>query len=239
MTWRAAGTSLLVVSLFSVGCGGDEAAITSTLPAPAATTMTTLAAMTTVAAEQPNEPTATGGLGVDGVAGPKDGGPTNEAGRSSADYFEITDDRNSIVVSVPASWSDMVSEPWDHNGELVGPSLGAAPDYAAFLDGWDTPGVFIAASSELESTTAELLDFNDFSAVCEYVDRIDYDDGFYVGLMDVWEQCGGDSSFVVIAAAPPDKDYLTLIQLVIVSAADWDAADEVIRTFRVLDPNLP
>ncbi len=166
--------------------------------------------------------------------------PPDTSGPSYTEYVEITDESSSVFVSVPAEWSDTLGVPWEFNGELVGPALGAAPDYAAWQSGWGTPGVFISASRELGGSVEDMLEFNDFSSACTYVDRIDYDDGFYTGLMDLWETCGDEgSTFLVIAATPPEEDYLTLVQLVIVSDADWDAADEIVRTFNVIDPQAP
>ncbi len=155
-------------------------------------------------------------------------------------YTQVSDDSGSIFVEVPAEWADTVGVPWEFQGELVGPALGAAVDYDAWQSGWETPGVFIAASPTLDVTLEELLDANDFSGTCTFADRVDYDDGFYVGGMDIYEQCGGvGTDFLVIAAVPPDSAYITLVQIVIVSDADWDAADQVVRTFNVVDPQVP
>ncbi len=108
------------------------------------------------------------------------------------------------------------------------------------MSGWETPGVFIGASPVVTLTVGELLDGNDFSNTCLFVERIDYDDGFYTGLMDVWEQCGDvGSDFLVIAAHPPELDYITLVQIVVVDDRDWDAADEIVRTYQVFDPQVP
>ena len=89
-------------------------------------------------------------------------------------------------------------------------------------------------------TIADLLDDNDFSGSCVFDERIDYDDGLFVGLMDVRVDCGDEgSSFLVISSRPSDDDFITLVQIVIVNDADWDAADQVIRTFNVFDPQAP
>lgn len=161
-------------------------------------------------------------------------------GPTYTEYTQVSDDTGSIVVEVPVEWGDTIGVSWEFNGELVGPALGAAPDYAAWQGGWETPGVFIAASSALDLTVDQLLDANDFAGTCSYVDRIEYDDGVYVGSMDIYESCADvGTDFLVIAALPPDASFITLVQLVIVSDADWDAADQVVRTFTVTDPQVP
>lgn len=156
------------------------------------------------------------------------------------EFTVITDDSESIVVEVPVEWADTSGLPWDFNGELVGPALLASSDREAWANGWRTPGVFISASTVLPLTLEELLDTNDFSNSCTFAERVDYDDGFYTGGMDVWEDCGGaKSTFLVIAALPPDSSYITLVQIVIVTEANWAVADNIVRTFAINNPQVP
>jgi serine protease Do len=166
--------------------------------------------------------------------------PANDGAAAYSAYTLVTDDTGSISVEVPVEWADTLGVSWEFQGELVGPALGAAPDYAAWQSGWTTPGVFIAASPVVSLGIEEMLDLSEFSNTCTYVDRVDYDDGLYAGFMDIYEDCGGTTaSFLVIAALPPDAGFITLVQLVIVSDRDWDAADQVVRTFNVVDPQVP
>ncbi len=65
---------------------------------------------------------------VDDVAAPDD---PDDVGDTYTDYSTVTDDSESIFVDVPLEWGDIVGVPWDFGGELVGPALGAAPDYDA------------------------------------------------------------------------------------------------------------
>lgn len=176
---------------------------------------------------------------VDDIAAPEDGG-TGEGELTYTDYYEASDDTGSIFVDVPVEWGDTVGSSWNFNDELVGPALTVAPDIDAWTSTWGTPGAFIAASRELGMTITEMLDFNDFSGTCEFQERIDYDDGYYVGQMDIWDFCGDEgSAFLIISAEPPEGDYLVLVQFVIVDDRDWDAADQFIRTFNVIDPQAP
>ncbi len=149
-------------------------------------------------------------------------------------YVQITDDSGVITVSVPAEWSDVRGVEWSLGGEFVGPALSASPDLAAFEAEWGTPGVFLAASDQLDVAGGELLDALDFSGDCVYIDRLDYDDGVYVGKFDDWEECGAEgSSFLVVAAEPADGSFTILVQILIVDERDFDAADEIINTFLV------
>ncbi len=158
-----------------------------------------------------------------------------------ADFVEITDDSGAITVTVPAEWSDVLGAQWDLDGTLVGPAVSAAPSLDEFFNTWGTPGVFIAASDQLPFSRSELLDREDFSASCEFVDRLDYDDGLYTGEFDVWDDCGAEgSTFLVVAAEPPGGVLTILVQIVIVDDRDLDAADRIIDTFIVAeDFDLP
>jgi serine protease Do len=160
------------------------------------------------------------------------------AGEPYLDYVEYSDDSGSITVTAPAAWSDVVGEPWRF-GELtnIGPAFSAAPDRQAWLDGWETPGFFIAASTELGLSPAEFLADQDFSGSCDFAGTEDYNDGYYVGLMDVWQNCGvAGSEFLVVAAQPPDGAYLVLVQIIEVTDADVGAADQIFLSFFITDP---
>jgi serine protease Do len=153
------------------------------------------------------------------------------------DYMSVSDDAGSITVEVPVEWADGSGLPWDFGDTLVGPALTASPNVGAFIAEWGTPGVFIAASRELPVSRSELLDAQQFGDSCAYLERLPYDDGLYTGEMDVWEACGPEGSdFLVITAEPAAQDFTILVQILLVTDADWDAADRIIRSFTVIDP---
>jgi serine protease Do len=150
------------------------------------------------------------------------------------DYMQVSDDSGAITVNVPVEWADQIGLAWEFDGALVGPALTATPSVDGFSNTWGTPGAFIAASDQLPVSRLQLLDDQDFSDSCDYVDRFDYDDGLYVGEFDFWENCGAEgSSFIVVAAEPVGGGFTILVQIVIVDERDFDAADEVIATFVV------
>ena len=110
----------------------------------------------------------------------------------------------------------------------------AAPDVDAWLSGWDTPGVFAAASSSLGVDVDGMLALNDFSLDCDGVERFPYDDGVYTGAFDFWTGCGEENSgFIVVGAQPDDASCTMLVQIVVVSEADLVAADEIFNTVLV------
>ncbi len=166
----------------------------------------------------------------------RDEPPAGDEAAPYSDFVEIADDGGAITVTVPAEWSDVLGVPWDFDDEEVGPAVRAAPNLDGFFNTWGTPGVFIAASNRLPISRAELLDREDFSPACDFVERLDYDDGLYTGEFDVWEDCGDEgSTFLVVAAEPPGGELTILVQIVIVDDRDLAAADRVIDTFIVAE----
>lgn len=153
------------------------------------------------------------------------------------EYVEVQDDTGTIAMSVPADWNDTQGAAWLINGVEYGPSITASTDIQAWVDGWATPGVFFGASSDLraEYDVNSLLDAGDFSSVCTYDGRYDYEDPLYVGVYDLYVECGGEgSTFIQLAAEPADGAFIMLLQIVLVSEADLEALDQILNTFQAV-----
>ncbi|NCC32816.1 MAG: serine protease [Chloroflexia bacterium] len=163
-----------------------------------------------------------------------------DGGSVSYDAFEqITDVNELLIVEVPTSWSDVSSGTWNFAGRQMERSVGltAAPDIDAFINTWDSPGVFIGASQQLaqEMSVTDLLDQNSFSQSCTYEGRDSYSDGLYTGFFDTWTNCGGtDTVLLVVAFEPEDGSFLGLVQVQVVTEADLEALDRILDTFIVI-----
>jgi len=154
-----------------------------------------------------------------------------------SEYVAIEDDTGTITMAVPAEWSDTQGGAWAIEGTEHGPSITASPDIDAWVNGWATPGIFFGASSTLRADfdVPTMLDANDFTDVCTYDARYDYEDPLYVGAYDLYTECGGEgSTFVVLAAEPADGAYIMLLQVVLVGEADAEALDQILNTFQVI-----
>ena len=162
---------------------------------------------------------------------------TNSGGTTNAtytDYVTISDDTGALILDVPVGWSDVDGSAWDFEGETIGLSVVAAPSVADFYNSWNTPGVFFGATDQFEVTVGELLDAFEFSSDCTYGERTAYEDSAYSGQYDVWLNCGGtDTLLVVLAATPADGSYHTLVMVQVVSDADLAALDQILATFIV------
>ena len=65
----------------------------------------------------------------------------------------VSDDDFQISFDIPESWQDVVDRPWSFNENEVGPGVVASTDAPAYLDGWDTAGVYVGFSDTLDETT--------------------------------------------------------------------------------------
>ena len=152
------------------------------------------------------------------------------------------DETGALLVSIPVAWDDRESGSWtpsEADGEAVGRYFVASPDVEGFFDEATsgTPGLWFAASRLFDITPLERLESRT-QPTCIFGEREDYDDGVYRGLVDVYHSCGTAESvfFEIAARAIEDPELLVVVQIVAVTEADLDVADEIQRTFEVVGP---
>lgn len=154
-----------------------------------------------------------------------------------SDFVGITDDSNAVYVEVPVEWSDIDGSNWlDDDGSILGSSLYASTDIDGFNSGYSTPGMQILASDQFGDTQMwELLDLLDFTDSCIYGGRFDYEDPVYTGQYDLYSECAGEGSvIIVLAVEPAEKNYTMLLLVQAVTDADLDALDWILNTFIVI-----
>jgi serine protease Do len=164
--------------------------------------------------------------------------PPDPADAAPPTYVEISDAHGEIKFEVPDPWQDIVGRPWTLDGTEVGPGVVASIDSSAFLDGWDTAGVFVGASDTLgESMTADgVLDAYRFES-CTPAGRSEFARGGFVGTYDVWEACDGTSSRLLsIAATPEAGSSMVYLQFLAAEPADLIALDRAITTLEYGSP---
>jgi serine protease Do len=169
---------------------------------------------------------------------PGDTEPETGEGTPGEDgYVTIYDETGTMSMDVPTSWSDVVSGPWEVNGETVGLSLAAAPDYDSWLSTWGTPGVRLMASADLAglySPDEFIAALEGWESDCDTSELFDYDDGMYFGVYELWTGCGDTgASFVRLAANPADGSYLVYVEMIAISEQDFEAAGAVLGSFLV------
>lgn len=174
----------------------------------------------------------------------------SETGLLYSEYMTVTDDREAIVMDIPAEWSDMDGSIWESswgNVDFVASSLQAAADIDALNNSWLEPGVWLAASEDWGRLGgyAQLLDGvrGWYEDECELDGVYDYgaEDPLYEGKYDLWVDCGDQDTWVYVLAVRPKADptaYLVLLQVQIVTDADLDALEKILDSFEVIG-NLP
>lgn len=155
------------------------------------------------------------------------------------EYVLITDDTGAIQVEVPDEWGDVDGAPYvDEEGRSV-IDVRAASDLAVFESSWSIPGVIFSASSEWAQTTTEeeLMDLalEPLQSQCFYDGRYPYEDPAYVGMYDLYFDCGDElATYVVVAARPPEGNFIILVQVQANTDRDFDALDRVLASFYVI-----
>jgi serine protease Do len=172
--------------------------------------------------------------------------PSSGSTGTYSSYVTVTDDSNSIQVDIPAEWTDVDGSEWDATWTLddgrqfdfTAAAINASTDLYSYNSGYDTPGMFFAASADMAKIGGyvQLLEGlrpwyeND----CSLDGTYDYSDSVYEGKYDLWTKCGPNNNLVVaLAARPIDNPYgfLIVVEVKIVSDADLDALDQILNTF--------
>ena len=88
----------------------------------------------------------------------------------------------------------------------------------------------MSITTDMAETTDDLI----APADCESLGRTDYDDGFFAGKYENFVSCGGtDTEYVVVATISADGTYGVVVAVQVVTAADYEALDQIMRTFNV------
>jgi hypothetical protein len=127
---------------------------------------------------------------------------TTIGGLEGIDFVPLTDASNRLTVEVPSTWTDQ-SLALD-GADFA--NIQASTDLEAFRTGFDVPGM---SFSLLSSTPAEgfdaVLDFLAASVnlpnACVTAGKDDYTDGVFTGRFEVWQECGGAGTQIVLIVA--------------------------------------
>lgn len=149
---------------------------------------------------------------------------------TSPDAFDLetlVDDSGTLSLAVPAAWIDRSTGNWTRDGEVIGVSVSAATDRAAWIDGWGAPGVFVGASSVI--TVADAV--GDFSSSC----RLDSADALPMAgtfaATQWWVACGAEGSDFLVAVGLVG-DTVLLVQVVTLADDPPGLAEAIVNTVR-------
>ncbi|HYH92909.1 MAG TPA: S1C family serine protease, partial [Candidatus Saccharimonadales bacterium] len=152
-------------------------------------------------------------------------------------YERVSDGDFDIFFEIPETWQDVLDRPWSFGGNEVGPGVIASTDAFAFIDGWVTPGVYVAISDTLGDTTsvdAVLDSYRSRFGACTLDGRSTFERGGYEGAYDLWSTCGGTPSrFLSVAVTPEDGSRMVYLQFLAPEAEDLATLDRVLTTLEV------
>lgn len=161
--------------------------------------------------------------------------------QNNGGYVAVTDNSGSIQISLPAAWGEVNGDPWVSDGEIIGASITASGNLAAFSNSYDEPGVFFGVSDDLAKLVgyAQMLDEYraSFRSECTYNGRSQYSDSAFEGAYDLFTKCGGSTSTLIVLSARPQQNktsFLVTLMVQMQSEADLQALDEILRTFDVV-----
>ncbi len=165
---------------------------------------------------------------------------------ATGDYVTVTDDTNTIQMDIPSNWTDTDGSVWESDWSgytFSAPSISATTSFDDF-NAYLAPGVFFSASDRWGQLGGfvQLLDgvrswFEDDCKLDRENYRVDYDDQLYEGKFDVWKNCRGTGTNVLILAARPKSDqtaYLILVEIHYITQDDLDILDKILNTFQVV-----
>ncbi len=98
----------------------------------------------------------------------------------------------------------------------------------------------VYVSRELAQMTDEtaFLDNVDFEDG-DYAGRESYEDPAYTGVFDLYNGCAGtEARSLVLAAVPPSRAYLIVVEAEVVTDADLEALDRILSSFFVTDESV-
>ena len=154
------------------------------------------------------------------------------------EYTLISDDTGSIQVEIPVEWSDVDGAPFtDEEGRAI-TDVRAAPDLMAFQETLGHPGddlqrLLGLGRDDVGGSSARRASSRAWSR-CIYDGRFPYEDPAYTGFYDLFIECGDTlATYVIVAARPPEGNFLILVQVQANEDRDFDALDRILASFFV------
>ena len=121
-------------------------------------------------------------------------------------YVQLVDDTGLLTVVVPDTWTDIDTVPGATSDGAV-PWISASPDLDVFETTFDVPGVRYVAAPFTDDPASMITDFGLPEGACVELEVQPYDDGLFVGVVQLGTSCGsaGTASWTLVAASPPTR----------------------------------
>jgi hypothetical protein len=148
-------------------------------------------------------------------------------------FVQLVDDTGLLTVVVPDTWTDVDTAPGTNADGTAQAWISAAPDYAAFRESLEASGVQYFALP-FTADPASLVDERGLpDGACAELEESPYDDGVFVGVAQLGQQCGaaGTGTWVLVVANPPDQAFTAVVQMQSVAETDDEAIAMILDTF--------
>lgn len=142
-------------------------------------------------------------------------------------YVPVSDDSGVLHLDVPAHWADVSTSAWTRQGEEIGPSIAAAVDRPAWVEGWDTPGLFVGVTARIGPEEAH----GDFSGACLRDRTESIVAGGFPGTGDWWWWCGDGASSFFVAVIDLGEGQVALFQILDAPEALPGVVERVLASF--------
>lgn len=156
---------------------------------------------------------------------------------ATAASLTVIDDTGTLSVEVPTSWTQTETAP----SESGTPFLLAGPDLTAYLStdpavALGVPAVLIRSTTEITEPAGSIAFISGVLAgECTPKELQPYDDGLYVGSMQVFSDCGGTATFKVFIVASPPSQIGTITVVMQAQSADDPALALILGSFRIIE----
>lgn len=233
------GLTAIVFALVAAACSSTATDTTETTTTTSAVTTTTAA--TTTTGVEPTTTTAPATTTTAPAGGSSGTGAIIDAARpyvtpggDQYDFVPVTDDSETLSVSLPTVWADIDGTAWfDDNDRRSGPSITAAASIDTFYSDFSAPGIFVGTSDILvdEFGPGDLTEQWGYSASCTLTSTDPVSTGALDGRLAVWTDCNDTGgTLLTFAATPPDEAFLTLMISIVLTETDVEAFTIAIDT---------
>jgi hypothetical protein len=135
-------------------------------------------------------------------------------------------------MAVPDAWGDRRTDPAPLPDDGRAPSIAAAADQTAFLDGYGEPGLTAVIVDTPPAQALAAYAFDD----CTSTGRRPFATARLRGYYEAWQDCAGSgSSIVTVAARQAGVDGTVLVLAQIAAPEDLAALDQALATLRLRD----
>jgi serine protease Do len=146
-----------------------------------------------------------------------------------AGFARVSDDSGSISVAIPSTWIDVETAGLPLDDGTTTPQLRASTNLASFEASFDVPGFTIVTAAPIPDPEA-FLTSSGLTSGCTSLTTEPYDDGVFVGFVQIGTSCGTSGTWRMIVGNTVDGTTGVVIQLQTASPADQLAIDTALST---------